>query len=172
MQIAPTSKILLLKGCPLNKKYTDTIYFNSVEDQWNYFYSLEKKEFLNTQYVRVNDGKIRVGIVADQIYSYNYLMFQNTAYGNKWFYAFITNVHYVNNSTSIVEYEIDVMQTWFFEAVLQPSFVEREHTATDNPGEWVAAEPVDIGPIECYETYKQAGFDNYEIVACLAQRNE
>ena len=38
------------------------------------------------------------------------MMFQNSAYGDKWFYAFITSVEYVNDVTSNISFEIDVMQ--------------------------------------------------------------
>ena len=61
-------------------------------------------------------------------------MFQNTSFGIKWFYAFITNVEYINNETSEITIEIDVMQTWHFDYTVNQCFVEREMAATDDIG--------------------------------------
>ena len=82
-------------------------------------------------------------------------MFQNTAYGNKWFYAFINNVEYINNVTTEITYTIDVIQTWYFDYTLGTCFVEREHTLTDVVGENTVPEPVDGGEpyIQEYHEY-------------------
>ena len=170
MYIQPNSTIILLKGVPLDNTYTDTIYFASATAQYNHFSSYTKKTFGNQTYQRVNKEKIRLQVKADDIYDYNYLMFRNTSYGSKWFYAFIKEVNYVNDSTSEIVYEIDVMQTWFFEHQLERSYVEREHTLTDEIGENIIAENIDLGPIKCYDskiaTDAETGdslFDEYSV---------
>lgn len=56
---------------------------------------------------------MRVEKKAEDLYDCNYLAFQNTSFGSKWFYAFITSVEYVNNITSEITFEIDVLQTYF-----------------------------------------------------------
>jgi hypothetical protein len=75
------------------------------------------------------------------------MMFQNTAFGNKWFYAFIKGVEYINNSATEVEYEIDVMQTWYFDYDVGESFVEREHSETDDVGDNIVPENVETGEL-------------------------
>lgn len=106
---------------------------------------------LNAQsYQRVHRGYIRVGITADKLYDCNYVMFRNTSYTNtdgtaKWFYAFITSVEYVNDNASDISYEIDVMQTWYFDYDLGACFIEREHTLTDNIGQYLTQEGIETG---------------------------
>ena len=145
MYIEPNTTIRILRNCPLDTTYDHTIYFNSKSEQTNYFAGLAKYTLNSQSYQRVNRSRMRVQYKADDLYDCNYIMFQNTNYGNKWFYAFIKSVEYVNNITSEIEYEIDVMQTWFFDYTLGQSFVEREHSASDNIGDNTVPENLEIG---------------------------
>lgn len=88
---------------------------------------------------------MRVGLSADACYDCNYLMFQNSGFGSKWFYAFITSVEYVNNAVTEISFEIDVMQTWFFNYSVGECFIEREHSASDEIGENLVPETVNVG---------------------------
>lgn len=151
MYIAPNSTVYLLTGVPCDKSYVHTLYFENKNEQYSYFYGKRVKTFTNVSYQRHSKNSIRLECLADDIYNVNYLMFQNTAYGNKWFYAFINNVEYINNVTTEITYTIDVMQTWYFDYTLGTCFVEREHTLTDVVGENTVPEPVDGG-----EPYIQA----------------
>lgn len=145
MYVQPQTNIRLLHNVPLEADYTNTLYFTSASAQSSYFMGLQKYNLTNYTYQRVNNNTAKVGILADNIYDCNYMMFQNTAYGNKWFYAFITEVEYVNNNCSKITYEIDVIQTWFFDFSLGMCFVEREHPVTDNIGDNILPEPVELG---------------------------
>ena len=131
MYIAPNSTIKLLRNVYLDNTYTNTVYFVGSQAQAEFFSGKAKYTLSNYTYQR-KERILRVGILADNLYDCNYLMFQNTAFGNKWFYAFITNVEYVNNEASNITFEIDVMQTWYFDYTVKPSFIEREHSASDN----------------------------------------
>lgn len=145
LYIEPNSVIKILHNCPLESHYEHTIYFSSVSAQISYFYGLTKYNLTKQSYQRVNKGTMRVEIPTENLYDCNYLMFQNTAFGNKWFYAFIDSVNYVNNKTSEISYTIDVMQTWFFDYELEPVFVDREHSATDEIGENTVPENLETG---------------------------
>lgn len=145
MYIQPTTNIRLLKDVPLDTSYDHTIYFESATAQYNYFIGLQKYNLTNYTYQRVKRGVARVGIKADNMYDCNYMMFQNTAYGNKWFYAFITAVEFVNNECAEIYFELDVMQTWLFDCEPDYCFVEREHSLTDNIGEHIEPETVATG---------------------------
>lgn len=145
MYIEPKTNIRLLKNVPLDNTYNHTIYFENETQQRNYFIGLEKYNLTNYSYTRKGRGVARVGILSDNLYDCNYMMFQNTAFGNKWFYAFIKSVEYINNETSEIMFEIDVMQTWFFNFALEQSFVEREHSVSDDIGEHILPEPVELG---------------------------
>ena len=164
MYIAPNTTIRMLKDVPLDNTYRNTIYFAYVDNQTSYFSGKTKYTFAAQSYQRVQKGTLRIGRKADDLYDCNYLMFQNTAYGNKWFYAFVTGVEYVNNETSEVSFEIDVMQTWHFDYDVKMSFVEREMGVTDEIGDNLVPENLEIGDY----IYKDLGLTNlfnlYQIV--------
>ena len=145
MEIQPNSNIKILRNVPLDTSYDHTIAFVSATAQANYFAGLTKYNLTGYSYQRVNKGRARVGILADNLYDCNYMMFQNTAFGTKWFYAFIKSVEYVNNDTSEIEYEIDDMQTWWFDFNFDYCFVDREHSVTDNLYENLVPENLDVG---------------------------
>lgn len=145
MYIQPDTTVVLLRECPLDNTYEHTIFFSSEAAQYNYFYGLRKYTLTNQSYTRVNRGYIRVNRKSDDLYDCNYMMFQNSSYGNKWFYAFITSVEFINNVTCEVRFEIDEMQTWHFDYTLKECFVEREHSATDVIGENLIPEGLEQG---------------------------
>ena len=145
MYIEPSTNIRILKNVPLDKSFDHTIYFGSASAQSSYFMGLQKYNVSNYTYQRVKRGYARVGINANNLYDCNYIMFQNTSYGNKWFYAFITSVEFVNNECTEIGFEIDVMQTWFFNYTLDQCFVEREHAASDSIGLHIEPENVNLG---------------------------
>lgn len=145
MYINPNSDIKLLHSIPLDNTYEHTIYFKDKTSQYNYFSAYAKKSFSNQTYLRVNRGVARMDVKADDIYDCNYMMFRNTAYGSKWFYAFITSIEYVNDNCTNVTFEIDVIQTWFFDYNVDECFVEREHPVSDQIGEHYEPENVDTG---------------------------
>ena len=145
MYIEPQTNIKILKDVPLDNTYEHTIFFGSALLQQGYFSYLKKYDLSNYTYQRVQRGVARVGIKADNLYDCNYMMFQNTAYGTKWFYAFITGVEFVNNEMSQITFEIDVMQTWFFDCEPDYCFVEREHADSDEIGDNILPESVATG---------------------------
>ena len=151
MLIQPDTYIIVLKGCPLDNTYEHTIYFSgatkeeAIDNQTKYFKGLKKYSFTKQSYQRYADGVLHIQAQAENLFDCNYIMFQNNAFGSKWFYAFITKVEYVNNVSCKVYYELDVMQTWFFDYELCHCFVEREHTETDNFGEHLVPEKLETG---------------------------
>lgn len=145
MYIAPNTNIKILKDVPLEPSYENTLYFSSISAQTNYFSSKAKYTLTQNTYQRVNRGVIRVGIKAESLYDCNYVMFQNAGYGNKWFYAFILKVEFVNNTTADVFFDIDVMQTYFFDYTLKECLIERQHSTTDVPGDNLVPEGLETG---------------------------
>lgn len=146
MLIQPDTYIRLIKNCPLDKTYNHTIYFNTELEQIGYFKNtLQGISFTKQSYQRYDKGNLQIHAPAETLYDCNYLMFQNTAFGDKYFYAFVTSVEYVNNVTSKITYEIDVMQTWAFNYEIGDCFIEREHPITDNIGENLVPENLATG---------------------------
>lgn len=157
MYIEPNSVIKIYNNIPLDNTYEHTIFFKNLSEQNAYFHPIDMpkaKYVLSAQsYQRVVKGSMRVEKKAEDLYDCNYLAFQNTSFGSKWFYAFITSVEYVNNITSEITFEIDVLQTYFFNYTLKKCFVEREHSTTDVIGENILPEPLATG---------EYVYDNYE----------
>lgn len=145
MLIQPDTVIKLLHNCPLDKTYDHTLFFASADAQVSYFTSLEKHNLTKQSYQRYDRGWLTIQVAAEELYDCNYLMFRNSAFGTKWFYAFVTSVEYVNNVTSRVKYELDVMQTWFFDYTLGHCFVEREHALVDIAGTNTVPENFELG---------------------------
>ena len=171
--VTPNSNIRLLNNCPLESTYNHTLWFDSASAQSTYFIGLTKYNLSNYSYQRHTKNTIKVGILADNLYDVNYMMFQNTSFGTKWFYAFVLNVEYVNNNTSIITYEIDVIQTWLFNFTLGQCFVEREHSESDNIGEHILPEPVEVGEYMLENYHKLTGsLDVLGIVVAYSDTGE
>lgn len=145
MYIEPNTNIKILHNVPLENTYDHTLYFASANAQYTYFASMVYKNCTNYTYQRVNKGRMRIEGKADNYYNCNYLMFQNTNFGTKWFYAFINSVEYVNNETTEITFEIDVIQTWMFDAHVEECFIERQHSLSDGIGDNIVPETLTCG---------------------------
>ena len=145
MYIEPNTNIKILHNVPLDNSYDHTIYFANAADQYDFFVTKIKYNLTNYTYQRVNKGTMRIEGKADNYYDCNYLMFQNTNFGSKWFYAFINSVEYVNNQTTEIAFEIDVMQTWLFDAHIEECFIERQHSLSDAIGDNITPETLNCG---------------------------
>lgn len=146
MYVAPNTTIRLIKDCPLDNGYEHTLFFDKPSDQQYYFNTyLSGITFTQQSYQRVNKGKLRVAQNAESLYAVNYLSFQNAAFGTRWFYAFVTQIDYINNGVSEITYEIDILQTWHFDYKMIPVYVEREHSTIDTVGYNLVPESVELG---------------------------
>lgn len=154
MNITPDTNIRLLK-CPLKLDNKNQITFANITAQTNYFLSLAHLEVEGSMYQR-KDSAIYYPAIYDDLIEYNYVMYQNENYSNKWFYAFITDMEYLNDNTTKISIITDSFQTWQFDIVYKESFVEREmiNVDIDNPGSSLVAENLETGE------YKVAGVGN------------
>lgn len=137
------SKIYLL-NVPLEADMKNTLYFSSASDQNTYFQTKIVKSYTDFTYQR-KDQIIRIPDIYDNIYNCNYVMYQNSAYSNKWFYAFIDKMEYISDGRTDVHIHTDVIQTWLFDYTVQPSFVEREHVSDDTMGKHTIPEGLETG---------------------------
>ena len=135
----------------LDNRYMHTIYFANESAQNTFMSGKLTKTFNKTSYLRMGAGAIKIQTPYYNVYKCNYMRFKNedssdsinTAITreNKWYYAFITDVEYVNEKTTIIYYQIDEMQTWFIGATVNPCMVLREHANTDVAGDNLESEP-------------------------------
>lgn len=147
MLVIPTSNIKILR-CPLELDNDNQINFASANDQYTYFNSLPKIEEFDYTYVR-RDNNLRVqtneNLTYETLLTYNYVMYQNEGFSNKWFYAHITSYTWINSELTILTLEEDFFQSWQFDIVYGNSFIEREHVTDDTIGAHTIDEGLEKG---------------------------
>lgn len=159
----PDSEILLC-STPLESDNKNQLHFATEAAQEEYFLSTVVRTYDGTTYQR-KDDVIRINANIEDLYNCNYVMYQNRNFTNKWFYAFITDMTFLNNSTTAITIETDVFQTWMFDVEIKPSFVAREHTNDDTIGANIVPETLDYGAYVTYQTDQLIGSSSV-IVAC------
>lgn len=141
--ITPSTNLKLLKN-PNNLSNENQLTFSNATAQYNYFNSLTKLEVEDFTYQR-KDYVIRYDACIDDILDYNYCMYQNEAYSDKWFYAYIQNMRWVNDHVTEITIKTDVFQTFQFELTYKASFIEREHVNDDTLGAHIIPEGLETG---------------------------
>lgn len=143
--ITPNTDIYLLK-VPLEINDINQLDFASQTAQYNYFNSLPKFVVEENDYsYQRKDNTIRFNGNFDELISYNYCMYRNTNYSDKWFYAYITNMEYINDNMTLITIKTDVWQTWQFELTFKPVLIDREHTNDDTIGANTYPEGLELG---------------------------
>lgn len=143
MAFTPDTDINLL-SVNIDATYVNQITFSSEYNQANYFLGKTVYSASNLTYQR-RDNTIMWPSHIDNLYQCNYCMYRNSNFTNKWFYAFITNMSYVNDNTTAVTIQTDVWQTWYFSIDIRECFVEREHVNDDRVGSSLTPEGLETG---------------------------
>ena len=154
--VTPNSLVYLLKGVPLDVEHKHTWYWapGQYEQQHNHFLNYFEQHqghpeddlvIYDSQYIRYEDGAIKVPFPIAKCIDCNYMMFGNPSFEGHWFYAFITNVEYVSNDCTRIYYEIDELQTWICFASFQQCFIVRQHQLTDTAGDNLVPEGLETG---------------------------
>lgn len=145
----PNSKLWLCK-CDLENDYRNTLTFANATAQRNYFigdpndsssYGIATKMYNEFTYLRIEHA-IKVDDLIDNIDTNNYLVLLNNS---KYYYYFITSMEYIDSETTKIHIELDVMQTYLFDIVYKPTFVEREHVTDDTIGKNTVPEGLETG---------------------------
>lgn len=159
------SKVYLL-DVPLENDYKNTLYFTNASSQQSYFQNNIVKSYTDFSYQR-KDNIIRVPEQYDIVYNCNYVMYQNSYYSNKWFYAFITDIKYINDGMTEIKIETDVIQTWLFDYDVKASFVEREHVSDDSVGLHTVPEGLETGDYISCKLQPTRGFSLLSTDCCF-----
>ena len=152
-----------LLSVPLENDYMHSLYFDSVSDQITYFSGKTVKTGEDFSYQR-KDKVIRYPLHVDSLLGINYVMYKNSAYSSKWFYAFITKIEYVNDGLTNIYIETDAIQTWLFDYEVKASFIEREHVADDTAGLHTYPEGLELGEYVCSGKLDDKVTDGFLIV--------
>lgn len=145
--IEPNSIVEFFGNTGLSPNYENSLYFSTPDERDSYFDSnVTKLGAVNRcSYQRENKGSIRVELPTSQIYRSSYMRFKNVGFENKWFYAFVTQVNYINNVTTEVRYQLDPLMTWMGNFALGQCYVERQHVHNDSIGANICDEGLPCG---------------------------
>lgn len=166
--IVPNSEVYILRNVPLEPSFDHTIWFDSSDQQATAFTTYALAYYFNkVSYQRYPRPYITLDKTVDELIGCNYMMFRNTGFGEKWFYAFITQIEYISNTTSRIYYTIDPMQTYLFDVNVGECWVEREHAMTDNIGDNLVPESFELGDYVYDADYLPSIFDKEGYVICI-----
>ena len=169
MVITPQTDLYLLK-VPLEMSNDNQLTFADANAQYRYFFNLPKLSGDGMFTYQRKDGVIRFGALIDDIMEYNYVMYRNTAYSNKWFYAYITNMEYSSDQVTLIKIKTDVWQTYQFQLTYKPVLIDREHPNTDVAGDNILPEGLELGEYVTNGDVTNFGdATNYRIVAEVSQ---
>ena len=144
--VQPNSTIEFFSDINLSMNYENSLYFATTSAKDSYFSSLTKLATVaNCSYTRNTRGYIRVELPMSRMINATYMRFKNTSFENKWFYAFVNKVDYVNNLTTSVSFTIDPLMTWMGDFHLNECYIERQHTLNDGIGNNIAEEGLSVG---------------------------
>ena len=148
-QVPYLTDIYLYKNVPLAPNYTDTIYFTTALAQLQWFSTYQFKYYGYQMFQRFGRNRCRVEGNPRLFTGVNYMVFKNlknpASETDRTWFAFVTDVEYINENVVEIRYEIDVMQTFMFDYDLLQCYVERQHSETDNIGDNLLEEPISIG---------------------------
>jgi hypothetical protein len=139
--------IVRVGSVPFDSSYTHTMTFASASEQSAYFAGRCPNVMTNSVFIRPDQGQIQFKANSNDLYGCNYVMFFNPD-NPKWWYAFVTDIQYVNDDVCRITFQIDVMQTWYFDYALSQCYVEREHVNDDTVGANLLDEPVSTGELK------------------------
>lgn len=151
---SPDSSLRLL-NMRMDSELRNTLWFPDRNTQTNWF--LSQTDFISfTDYSYVKkDNTIVLACREEDIWRFNYVMYQNTNFSSKWFYAFIVKREWASDYSTRIYLKTDPLQTWMFDWVLKTSFVSRQHSTTDVAGDNIIEEP--CGTTNGCTIYQAAG---------------
>ena len=145
----PNTNLRLL-STPLESDYSNTLYFANVAAQATYFTGKTVKVISDFNYIK-KDNSIAINEHIDSLYNCNYVMYQNSNFTNKWFYAFIVRMEWLSNNSTRIYLATDVIQTWFFDITYYQSYIDRCHSDTDVVGDNIVPEDFTTGDAGGYQ---------------------
>ena len=164
ISITPQGEVYLCKT-PLENDYKNQLTFSNATAQHDYFVSKVFRSSTDYTYIK-KDSSMIVSFPIDEILECNYLFYKNVGFSNKWYYCFITNMEYVNENATRLFIETDVFQSYQFDIIKKPCFVQREHVNNDTLGSNTVPEGLDTGEfiINSYETFDEYASDCLVVV--------
>lgn len=164
--MAKTSKIYLAKNIKLDKNYKSVLNYS--ESQMLDLIS-NNLVYSNTSYQFIRESNIiQVKAPYSLVCGANYMAFQNPDYSNKYFFAFIDEVKYLNENATEIRYTIDIWTTWYDYWSAKACFTVREHVIDDTIGANTVPEDVELGDYVSAGTPVKALEKPNDFIICMA----
>lgn len=167
MALTPNTNCYLC-SVPIDATYKNQLTWDNRTAQYNYFNSTVQHTATDFTYQR-HDNVIRWPNHIDNLWNVNYVMYQNTNFTNRWFYAFILRMEYVDDGCTNIYISTDVWQTWYFDITVGNCFVEREHDADDNLWGNLTPEGLEVGEYTQVGTTYEYDINDMSIVMCVSR---
>lgn len=146
--IEPNTSVTLFKNTKLSMSYENSLYFESADARdtyWGITTEVSRVNIPKVYYQRASRGVIRVEKKMSEIFDCDYMRFKNSSFEDKYFYAFVTRVEYVNNVTCAVHYVLDPLMTWMGDFTIPQCLVVRQHAERDRIGDSLTDEGMQCG---------------------------
>ena len=143
--ITPSGDMYLL-NVNIDQTQANQLWFESRYQQETFFRGKVVAGLTPADYTYIQkDDVVRVNKNADQLYNCNYLMYRNTAFSNRWFYGFVTEIQWLSDHSAAISFQTDVYQTWRWDIEFRDSLIERETPPSDEIGEHLLHEELETG---------------------------
>ena len=167
----------------LTPDYKHTRYFKTSALRDAYFDTHTESNYtVNSQYVRVDSGEVKVPFHIKNVHQFTYMSITNslgtTGTLDHRYYCFVIDMDYVADNCTLVKFKVDVMQTYGIGTVLTSSMpnsclVARCHSQTDAIGDNLVTEPFNVGDyVEGVPNIARADMLTYKIVVGLCSNRE
>lgn len=161
-----TGKVIIAKNIKLDKEYKDILTYNESQ-MLALVQSNQVASTTNCSFLDINKNIIDTNFSYSNALKCNYMAIENPTYSNKWFFAFIDKVQYINNNTTRIYYTIDVWSTWRDYITFTDTFVIREHVSDDTIGLHTIPEGLETGEYIFDDVIYYNGLDTcYYIIQC------
>ena len=145
--MARNSKIILCKNIKMDRdnmhvlSYTESQMLTLVNSSGIKVVEKNDYSFIG----RGDRSAINVDVSYSTCLGCNYIAFQNYNYNNKWYFAFIDRVEYINDLTTRIYYTVDIFATWLDYWSNKACFIIREHVNDDTVGLHTIPEGLETG---------------------------
>ena len=140
------SEIVLCKGIKMDKDYENVLSYNE-DSMIALCKSNDHKIYENNSYtfLEKSNNTIRISCPYNIAMYANYVAFRNPRFGNKWIFAWVTDVKLLSIDDTEITFEVDVWSTWYGSFNVGQAFVEREHVDDDTIGKHTVPEALETG---------------------------
>lgn len=173
--LAPNGAIYVYEDVPFDSDYTHSLNraVQGNADLQSVISGYLKHTLTAQSYSRLTENSVRIQRSKEELKHCNYIAITNGAYyvagetnaltsnENFVYYAFITDVEYVNNVVSDVYFEIDYLQTYWHCFTIPANFIEREHCliSDDVVGKNLYPESLELGEYLVNNYYHKNYYD-------------